>query len=358
MASNIDKPVCLLFALPQELQDMIFGYAYSNPGMKVISRHAWDAQERYNERSKREKGVEYIPYAFPGPKVSQFLVSKQFFTAAATVYMQTSLDETSGRGSVLVQKGIIAKYLTSLKTKSVHLDHLHRFTSLKTLAFVIDGYDMERIGTKYPTLHKYAEDDFTEITIFNKTMACRSLKQADLIFSDKNYGGTLQESMMMKFNIRALEALVNRSLSSRAQLSASSMDALQAPEDLQGTHDDRAQTARTTVKEVEEQLAALQSKVEKALADIEHSFPQMLESDDGHAAEKVMEEAEQARPETWSFMDWQGHEVVHKLVAGCVAASAAACVLPDPMRLFVMLVVAFWVLALALRARLRMQRNA
>lgn len=76
---------CHLFGLPQELQDLIFDYAYPRTlcWMNFISRVEWDTREWVAWRQDRTR---YTCRPFPEPKVAKFVVFKSFFAAAARAW--------------------------------------------------------------------------------------------------------------------------------------------------------------------------------------------------------------------------------------------------------------------------------
>nr|OQO25685.1 hypothetical protein B0A51_04804 [Rachicladosporium sp. CCFEE 5018] len=69
--------------LPQELEDLIFQFAYHrDPAMKFTTSSSWARQEEQKRRSTRT----YVALPFPGYFVSQWLVSKRYLIAAASVW--------------------------------------------------------------------------------------------------------------------------------------------------------------------------------------------------------------------------------------------------------------------------------
>ncbi|KAK5119159.1 hypothetical protein LTR85_007773 [Meristemomyces frigidus] len=77
---------CRLFALPQELQDLIFDLAYpAEPdGTFYINREDWCMAQRW----LLSPGNGYEAKPFPAPKVASLMVSKRFFVAAAKAWVR------------------------------------------------------------------------------------------------------------------------------------------------------------------------------------------------------------------------------------------------------------------------------
>jgi hypothetical protein len=89
-----------LFTLPQELQDSIFEFAYTEPTFKAVSKDVWEGRQN---RIRKTTGTPRV--AFPPPKVNEWMVSKRYFRSAASAWVgaQTSLEriqnEEPSRGS-------------------------------------------------------------------------------------------------------------------------------------------------------------------------------------------------------------------------------------------------------------------
>jgi hypothetical protein len=73
-----------LFDLPQELQDLIFELAYTEPSFKLVSKPMWDLLQMETRRSTGKPEVD-----FPTHKVNEWMVSKKYFRAAAKAWVET-----------------------------------------------------------------------------------------------------------------------------------------------------------------------------------------------------------------------------------------------------------------------------
>lgn len=86
-----------LYDLPQELQDIIFEYAYpQEDDLKIIFKNTWDLGEQYN---RKREGPSYVRQAFPSLKVDEWMVSKRFFKAAAKAWISAQTFHEKARGS-------------------------------------------------------------------------------------------------------------------------------------------------------------------------------------------------------------------------------------------------------------------
>lgn len=73
-----------LYDLPQELQDMISEKACPRKRrLNFVFKEDWDRDEHYDRMSQ---APQYMPRAFPSLKVTEWMVSKRFFRAAAKAW--------------------------------------------------------------------------------------------------------------------------------------------------------------------------------------------------------------------------------------------------------------------------------
>jgi hypothetical protein len=101
-----------LFTLPQELQDSIFEFAYTEPNFKAVSKVLWEVRQ---DRLRKSTGTPRV--AFPPPKVNEWMVSKRYFRSAASAWVgaQTSLDRIqNGERSLLATERCSVGYNSAL----------------------------------------------------------------------------------------------------------------------------------------------------------------------------------------------------------------------------------------------------
>lgn len=80
-----------LLSLPQELQDIIFMLAYGrSPDIEIVGREHWYRNELHKQETATIQALPApAPRTYPGDKVSEFMVSKQFFMLAAAAYVRS-----------------------------------------------------------------------------------------------------------------------------------------------------------------------------------------------------------------------------------------------------------------------------
>jgi hypothetical protein len=87
--ANATVPNRLLDLLPQELQDAVFGFAYTEPNFNFVYKRSWESRQ-----TELRKRTGKLREEFPPHKVNEWMVSKKYFQAAARAWIgfQTSLE--------------------------------------------------------------------------------------------------------------------------------------------------------------------------------------------------------------------------------------------------------------------------
>jgi len=83
-----------LLGLPQEIQDMIFHFAYARPStLKFFDKDTWDRREKNRKRAHKRQSTSstqrYSMRPFPGSKLSEFTISKDYYFTAARIYVSS-----------------------------------------------------------------------------------------------------------------------------------------------------------------------------------------------------------------------------------------------------------------------------
>ncbi|EME39431.1 hypothetical protein DOTSEDRAFT_56819 [Dothistroma septosporum NZE10] len=73
-----------LLSLPQELQDIIFAFAFpAHESLDFLTHSQWESREK----ETRRKNTDHVLRPFPAPKVDDFFVCKQYFACAARAWV-------------------------------------------------------------------------------------------------------------------------------------------------------------------------------------------------------------------------------------------------------------------------------
>ena len=223
------KPRLHLFTLPQEIQDFIFDLAYPPiDGFKPISRLNWNWREK---RKRRSDGRTYTMQPFPPPKVSQFMVSKRFFLAAAKAFVgnQTFTDDDVPRslGVLTSRRGnVVTCFVTKAKLELSDL----RYTlgagsfapNLKSLTLTVeDGdFDTEDLSTlendsfanttsKYPWEEELNDKDIEAVASYHNIEHFAGVKKFQLIPKEEcRNAETNAQKLLYNTNLCKLEEYI------------------------------------------------------------------------------------------------------------------------------------------------------
>ncbi|KAF2166552.1 hypothetical protein M409DRAFT_23188 [Zasmidium cellare ATCC 36951] len=109
--------------LPQELKDVILEMAYV-PQSQVcpLSKASWDEEE---EERRERRGIDYEARWFPAKLVDRFLVSREWYQAASTVYYKHAnffFDTPEKMLAFVAKDGTPYAYADRIGKATVHLD--------------------------------------------------------------------------------------------------------------------------------------------------------------------------------------------------------------------------------------------
>jgi hypothetical protein len=154
-----------LLTLPQEIEDVIFDYAYPTVnGLQFVTRKQWDTREIERNRRNRKN---FTPRPFPDPQVSKFCISKKFFVAASRAYIGNQTFEGVNGFWLWKFFGVVRQFLRTLagdqhwardagdlpnvKTMILHISH-EAFTCLEPAKLAweddLDDDDLRKVITE------------------------------------------------------------------------------------------------------------------------------------------------------------------------------------------------------------------
>lgn len=221
--SFASKPRPHLFDLPQEIQNIIFDLAYPPvEGFKPVIRWHWNIREKGKRKSD---GSTYTIQPFPPPKVSQFLVSKRFFLAAAKAFIgnQAFTDPESPRslGVFGHRQNIVTRFMTKAKLELRTLRYIGEATpflpSLRflTLTMEDDGFDLteledvkfDSIERRYPWEQELTDKDIRAVASYYHVERMAGVTEFCLICEDYRYrfDRTKEQKLLVELNVHKLE---------------------------------------------------------------------------------------------------------------------------------------------------------
>ncbi|KAK4546239.1 hypothetical protein LTR36_002376 [Oleoguttula mirabilis] len=164
-----------LLTSPQELQDLIFDYAYpAQTDFRPVSRGLWDSREKRRRRDNHDRVLQ----PFPVLKVNELLVSKTFFVAAARAFVGNqhfeNIDELlSTNGGI--STGMAFQWATSV-TVSTWENRVYRLPSLRSMALKLDQAIFEVLEPKYAWLETCDQDELKQIELYTRLVECETLR--------------------------------------------------------------------------------------------------------------------------------------------------------------------------------------
>jgi hypothetical protein len=211
--SFTSKPRLHLFALPQEIQDIIFDLAYPSVGVfKPVIRWQWE----YREKQKRkEDGNTYTTRPFPPPKVSQFLVSRRFFLAAAKAFIGNQViintegpfrHELFTNGSQNVVTRFVAKATIDLGSLKFIVGAEAFAPNLKSLKLTVKDGDFDILDPKYPWEEELDDYDVKAVASYHNIDYIAGVKEFHLMHYACDYAETNEEQLIYDLNVRKLGA--------------------------------------------------------------------------------------------------------------------------------------------------------
>nr|OQO23359.1 hypothetical protein B0A51_08033 [Rachicladosporium sp. CCFEE 5018] len=224
-----------LFGLPQELQDIIFEFAYP----RDASKYRFGIQWKWCEKNKRNEIRGYVPKPFTGHFVDRWLVSKAFFVSAARAWFTSSAFDLTfhypSRGFHGQEFGLFREFVVSLKMEYSHYMRLPASCkSLTQLEIVMDrGWESMPLNskTKFAWHELFTDRDFARCLAHSTLPSLQDLKTLDLRLrrGGSRYAKTAEEQNLLEANTQALEAYLRRTALSPRKPASTASPVLPAP---------------------------------------------------------------------------------------------------------------------------------
>ncbi|KAK4615457.1 hypothetical protein CLAFUW4_09909 [Fulvia fulva] len=215
-ASDTNKRSRLL-SLPQELQDIIFDFAYpAQDGTKYYDRRDWTDREQ--EARRRDSSRVIRP--FPSPKVEEFMLSRQYFAGASRAWAanQDFEFDTGMSGAFRIpyidnreyEAGIVRKHATTV-TVGMYLPSFgarcrQHFACLRVLSIYLSPRDFESTEPKFVWTQTLDEADFAVVAGALNLDKLRGLRTLRLVPDTCYYTKSPQEEQQWVDNVRDFEA--------------------------------------------------------------------------------------------------------------------------------------------------------
>ncbi|KAK5739412.1 hypothetical protein LTR17_005317 [Elasticomyces elasticus] len=219
---------CHFFALPVEIQDMIFELAYPMTNAKIVFKCDW--QEEQDDLYKKDR-TNYVPAAFPDYKVSELMVSKKFFVGAARAYMgaQHWTDDTT---SALLgdQCGLFYEYARHISLPDTFLmGDPAKCPRLASIEVELDAYDFDDMRRGLHMWEDICQDsDFEGLettTQLLRLSRCPSLKSVKFTAARtcSLFANTAVKEQMWQDNVRRYQEYIFKQLDQHKEPLADTM---------------------------------------------------------------------------------------------------------------------------------------
>ena len=209
-----------LFGLPQELRDIIFKYAYYEvPRQKLISRHSWYTREI---RRRRDATTYHAIRPYPAPKVSEFLISKRFFVAAARAWIKNRRFSSGFYfclHDLIEGRGIVVEFAE--ECEMVAGDFICGLRNLKKITLHLDEYDFKGDGMDSVFEHQFTAAELFSLPVCKDVQDVRGVQQLVIELWDPIETHSQSELDVWTSNVQALEDMI-RSLVTRSDLETTS----------------------------------------------------------------------------------------------------------------------------------------
>ncbi|OQO07416.1 hypothetical protein B0A48_07113 [Cryoendolithus antarcticus] len=201
-----------LFDLPQELQDLVFGFAYpAEPTTRWIFPNEW----KLREVEKRRRSLEYVMQPFPRFKIDDWLVSKRYFVGAATAQLGSAVWKTPRafrlRNDVATQ--MLRQFIQHIEVNLYQIDEIaNSWPGLRHLTVTI-AHEWaplcDQIG-KYVWQEHFTDNEVYSLVTHYDLVHVRGLQSFTLKVGHCLYADTDPARNMLDANAARLEAVLRR----------------------------------------------------------------------------------------------------------------------------------------------------
>jgi len=221
-SSATSAPYFRLFDLPQELQDIVFGFAFQHDGtQRIVFKRAWQTEE--DERRRRDRST-FVPKPFPALMVEQWLVSRRFFLAASAACFE-SMDPINNPSQqstciefVFRKGGLCQEFARNLSLDVVHvsghliplvMDEMASFRRLRSLVLVVGVgiFEVLEAEGKFAWQDELGEDEFERVLDATRLGSLTGLEKLHLRPAELGvHTHGLHEQLVFECNLERLDS--------------------------------------------------------------------------------------------------------------------------------------------------------
>ncbi|KAK4546047.1 hypothetical protein LTR36_002184 [Oleoguttula mirabilis] len=206
------QPEHHLLTIPQEIQDIIFDFAYPQPSevAKFVGREAFDELEKAKLRIN--KG-DYTIRPFVHNRINEMMVSKKFFVAAALAYVTNQiwkdvlLDEHIC-AALHEAGGIVCAWASTVSTSGVLTHPPMHHPRLKNLTVTLSEWMWDDVDDKFAWEVRYTTDELKRGKYYEDLSELRGLRTFEIVAGENESAKTKRQQKKWRRNCRAFEALL------------------------------------------------------------------------------------------------------------------------------------------------------
>lgn len=219
----LQKHTLHLFDLPQELQDIIFEFAYPfKPYLTILFKDEWDHDHEVARQHARKSGA---PAPVKPPftrKVNEWLVSKRWFRMAARTWIgaqELSMicddGEPVNDGVLYEELGLFIDFakdasftMFDREVSEYNFKQLTEYNSLKRLVITVEDGVFDKIDHKVAWTSELTDEELSTVVRFHGMGVPGVLKDLELREPEfSQYISTQQEWDMFTHNLKGLQRL-------------------------------------------------------------------------------------------------------------------------------------------------------
>jgi hypothetical protein len=209
------KPPLNLMALPQEIQDLIFDYAYpDDPNFKFIGPRECEARDMYGRFADRST---YVLRPYTGSKAGAFLVSKRYFVSASRAFVSNQIFDDSrkchffrpksnslfGNGQTGIASQFVRTLTVDFSLLQQHATSISSLPNLKSLTAAVSGFDFVILDPKLAWEDELDDTDIARMVGSVKLMS--GLQEFKATTRPFNFAKTSAQQAKYQANVERLE---------------------------------------------------------------------------------------------------------------------------------------------------------
>ena len=210
-----------LLSFPQEIQDIIFEFAYCrSPDAVLKCCEEWEAGERITKRLSAERSESYAIRPFPNIRVSELLISKQYFLAASRAYVSSQpFNEDLHVMSCFLLKsearGVVRQFAKKVLAHGYDAELTRALPDLRTVRLFLE--EEAWADPKCAWEDELSESAFRKLSVYKKLRGTKGLRHLEIVPKDCFYALSARQKKLRVTNMNALQTFLKGKVTRRRQ---------------------------------------------------------------------------------------------------------------------------------------------